>query len=102
MHGLDQLQSLLFMMIPPATNPNPLWDFKVTSDPKQMQSELNKGGKKQSDETPVPKKPFFSTLEAAKKRTPDKQSAQLELIHTMRLTETFEPLDTLTVSATLV
>ena len=30
---------------------------------------------------PAPKKPFFSTLEAAKKRTPEKQHAQLELIH---------------------
>jgi len=30
---------------------------------------------------PAPKKPFFSTLEAAKKRTPEKQRAQLELIH---------------------
>jgi hypothetical protein len=67
-----------------------------------MQSELNKGGKKQSEETPMHKKPFFSTLEAAKRRTSDKQHAQLELIHTMRLTETFEPLDTLTVSAELV
>jgi len=73
MHGLDQLQSLLFMMIP--ANPNPLWDFKVTNDPKQMQSELNKSGKKQSEEATVPRKPFFSTLEAAKRRTPDKQHA---------------------------
>jgi len=50
----------------------------------------------------VPKKPFFSNLEAAKKRTPEKQRAQLELIHAIRLTETFEPLDTLTVSVELV
>lgn len=41
-------------------------------------------------------------MEASKKRSPQKFAAQLELIHEMRMTETFEPLDTLTVSASLV
>ena len=42
------------------------------------------------------------TAEAAKKRTTGRFEAQLELLMQMRMTETFEPLDTLTVSVDLV
>ena len=48
------------------------------------------------------KKPYLTTVEAAKKRTQAKFNSQLELIRQIRLTETFEPLDTMTVSNELV
>ena len=79
------MQSLLFYM----NHMSQQWDFQV-NDKSGAQSQQ------------PPKKHFFATLEANKKRSSPKFMAQLELIHQVRLTETFEPLDTMTISDELV
>lgn len=93
--GTDRLQALHFVLKRPQSM---VWECQVA------QRDVDKGASSRKQRQPSSERQlFFVTVESATKRVRGEPlAAQLELISNVRITDTLEPLDTLTVSQALV